>query len=269
MFFSGCTDKYRDLGIILDVSGSMCYDLCVLVDFLSDPPQILKEPWGCCKPPGIGGNEVVTRACDDCDGELCGKCNRFYIDEYRYREQCANAYRNPGIGKGKEVIKKIANIANFTTNGSHGAFMLFNNTPTEPIITFDDIASVDQFNKKVDEVNEDCFGGTNITRALNHSLSKLFDYPNGMRDNTEKVALLITDGSDRNDNDTYDEMGQKFKEQDITLIVIAVGNIDEGKLRRLVQSPSYVFPANDWDDLDDALIKFITAAICDGNTCLL
>ena len=37
-------------------------------------------------------------------------------------------------------------------------------------------------------------------------------------------------------------MSEKFKDQDITLIVIAVGDeINEGQLRRLVQSPSYFF----------------------------
>ena len=205
-------------------------------------------PWFCC--------ERLGNPCDDCYGDLCGDCTREY---------CANALRNPGIGKGKEVIKKITNIANFTTNGSHGAFMTFDDSIPELIIKFDEIASIDQFNKKVDDVNEDCLGGTDIIKALNSSLSKLFDYPNGIRDNVEKVALLITDGRDFHGNDSYDEMGEKFKDQDITLIVIAVGDIDEGKLRRLVQSPSYFFPANEWDNLDDALIKFITAAICEGN----
>ena len=77
----------------------------------------------------------------------------------------------------------------------------------------------------------------------------MFNYPNGPRDNTEKVALLITDGQDGNNISTYDEMGEKFKEQDITLIVIAVGDVEEEKLGRLVQSPNYLFPANDWDEL--------------------
>ena len=261
MFFSGCTDKYRDLGIILDVSGSMCFYLCM-------HPITNDISWGCCKKPGedftppqfTDPASFTDRACDYCDGDLCGSCKGAW---------CSNAVRNPGIGKGKEVVKKIANIANFTTNGSHGAFMTFDHNPNEPLIRFDDIASVDQFNKKVDEIDEDCFGGTDIIEALNSSLSQLFDYPNGIRNNTEKVAILITDGVDQNNETTYDQYGKEFKEQDITLIVIAVGNVDLSNLERLVQSPGYLFPAKDWDDLDDALIKLITAAICDGNTCFL
>ena len=236
----------------------MCFDLC-------DGGW---RTWGCCKPPGIGGYEPITRVCDDCNTIDCGDCTSFPKDGV-YIRWCANAYRNPGIRKGKEVVKKIANIANFTTNGSHGAFMTFDGTPSDPIITFDDIASIDQYNKKVDEIDEDCFGGTDIIKALNSSLSKLFNYPNGIRNNTEKVAILITDGQDNNPNTIYDRLGDEFKKQDITLIVIAVGNVQLSKLERLVQSPGYLFPAKDWDDLDDKLIKLITAAICDGNIYLV
>ena len=132
----------------------MCFDLCRLPDL---------STWPCCKPPGIGGPfEEFERVCDDCeDGESCGGCDRFCFEENGVtycRRWCANAYRNPGIGKGKELIKKIVNIANFTTNGSRGAFMTFNENANEPIIKFDDIASVDQYNQKVDEVNEEFLG---------------------------------------------------------------------------------------------------------------
>ena len=170
-----------------------------------------------------------------------------------------------GIEKAKEVVKKIVNIANFTVNGSHGAFMTFDIEPRGPNVTFDAIASVDQFNEKIDDADCQFTGGTEIILALNFSLSNIFNYPNGIRDNTEKVALLITDGRDGNEKELYVEMGEKFKEQDITLMVIAVGRIiEEEKLIELVQSPSYLFKANDWDVLDDRLIKAITAAICDG-----
>ena len=170
-----------------------------------------------------------------------------------------------GIEKAKEVVKKIVNIANFTVNGSHGAFMTFDIIPRGPNVTFDDIASVDQFNEKIDDADCQDTGGTEIILALNFSLSNIFNYPNGIRDNTETVALLITDGEDGNEKELYVEMGEKFKEQDITLLVIAVGNVNEEKLSKLVQSPSYLFPANDWDVLDDRLIKAITAVICEGN----
>ena len=207
-------------------------------------------PWWCCG--RDQDNQLIP--CDDCDEPLCGYC----VDRWK----CINAL-GQGLKKAKEVIKKIVNTANFTVNGSRGAFMEFDDTPRDPTITFDDIASVDQFNKIIDDV--DCDGGTEIIPALNHSLSKVFNYPNGIRDNTEKVALLITDGRDGNEKELYVEMGEKFKEQDITLMVIAVGRIiEEEKLIELVQSPSYLFKANDWDVLDDRLIKAITAAICDG-----
>ena len=216
-------------------------------------------PWWCCDK--NENDEYIP--CDACGEDLCGPCIGADIVT---GGRCTNAIRL-GIQKGKEVIKKITNVANFTTNGSHGAFMEFDDYPREPLVKFDDFASVDQFNKKVDGVYEACRGGTDIILALNASLSKIFNYPNGPRDNTEKVALLITDGKDGNPKELYKEMKEEFKKKDITLIVIAVGDIDEEKLGLLLQSPNYLFPANDWDELDDRLIKAITAVICEGNTC--
>ena len=248
--FLGCNDTYRDLGIILDISGSMC------TPYYQYGQCDVNGPWWCC---GRDQDDQLI-PCDDCDEPLCGNC----IGNW----QCENALENKGIENGKKVIQKIANIANFTTNGSHGAFMTFDGSPRVPDIRFDDIASVDQFNREVEAVAENCTGGTDIIQALNASISNIFDYPNGVRDNVEKVALIITDGVDTEpkDNDTYDRMGEKFKDQDITLIVIGVGqNINAGQLKRLVQSPSYFFPANNWDQLDDYLIKLISAVICKGN----
>ena len=216
LLFLGCTDIYRDLGIILDASGSMCID--------------------------DKGRKGAIR-----------------------------------------LLEQIAPVANFSLNGSHGAFVTFIDDPDDQRahIQFNDNVTVDEFiEKSVDECmkkqdDEDryvcaCRGGTDIIAGLNFSLTNIFNTASGMRKNTSKIAVLITDGRDYNTNDTYKNMGIEYEERDITLLVLGVGTIlDERNLKLLVQSPSFFFKANDWDQLDADFVNKIIAVLCKGNELFL
>ena len=93
-----------------------------------------------------------------------------------------------------------------------------------------------------------------------------------MRKETSKVAVLITDGSDSTQiysNETYKNMGMEYDERDITLLVLGVGNVDDTKLKLLVQVPDFYFPASDWEELDAAFIDAIIAVLCGGNKLFL
>ena len=120
--------------------------------------------------------------------------------------------------------------------------------------------------EKAEEVK--CYGGTDITRALRFSLDNMFQTSNGMRDNVEKVALILTDGKDSDDNnqDDYKDVKKRFVDRNIQLLVIGVGGpdvVDESKLKCLVQNPDYLFLPKDFDDLQE-LTSLIGSKICEG-----
>ena len=136
--------------------------------------------------------------------------------------------------KAKEFINVLSKIANFTLNGTHGAFMLFNawkgmkmNDEEEGIeIEFSDTIDLEHYERTVNETLQNiykggpseckqpgaifekccpdrldpydycCIGDTNITRALSTSLNMMFQSSSGMRKDAEQVAVLITDGQD-------------------------------------------------------------------------
>ena len=227
--FLGCTDLYRDLGIILDGSLSMC------------------EPEG----PEDHGQEGAIR-----------------------------------------LLREIARVANFSPNGSHGALSTFAGTNESfAYLKFNgegliydvdgDIKGV--FNQTVDTFNkvviDKCLEndlcactrgtGTDIISGLNYSLANIFNIASGMRKDTSKVAVLITDGQDYQSNEIYKNMGLEYGERDITLLVLGVGAVDATRLKLLVQSPSFYFPASDWEELDAVFIDAIIAVLCEGNKLFL
>ena len=87
-----------------------------------------------------------------------------------------------------------------------------------------------------------------------------------MRADTEKVAILITDGYDKptcnNTLEDYVNMKQRYIERGIKLLVIGVGSIDHSRLKRLLQSPEDLFHEETFDDFTERIIKEIGAEIC-------
>ena len=188
-------------------------------------------------------------------------------------------WRTNKIQLAKNVIKKLAHIANFAPNGSHGALSIFSwegpwdldHTFPFPgvIIDFSEQASLDSFEQAVDNVTG-CFDKTDIIYGLNMSFTHVFQLKNGMREDTEKVAILITDGYDNpkmgNTIDDYNDMKQKYSEQGIKIIIITVGKSNEDnekKLLRLVH-PEDLFREEKFDDFTGKLLEKIGEKICKG-----
>ena len=191
--------------------------------------------------------------------------------------------------KGKDFVNILARIANFTTNGSHGAFMLFSDPETtkkrnealgldsrKNLIEFSEKFDTNKFTKVVNDTiqgiiedNTLCKDGlTQIHMALVDSLSNMFQKSKGMREYAEQVAVLITDGEETGDDDptlqNYIETAERFKQRKIKVLAIGVGNVNDEFLNILVQSPQHFFKVDTFDNLVDNLTDMIGAIICKG-----
>ena len=87
-----------------------------------------------------------------------------------------------------------------------------------------------------------------------------------MRKNSEKVAVLITDGKDKpvvNDS-KYKEMVAKFNKEKIKVVVIGVGSeVKEEQLRLL--APHDYFPINNFIGLNDMFAGTVVEDVCNDN----
>ena len=97
----------------------------------------------------------------------------------------------------------------------------------------------------------------------------MFQTNSGMRQDAVQVAVLITDGIDfgrtvENPLSSYEATGYIFNERKIRLLVVGVGDVDQEKLLKLVQSPEYFFKAEKFDELLDNVTEIIGALICEG-----
>ena len=210
-------------------------------------------------------------------------------DECKFQNIC-ESYDNA-----RAFITILARIANFTTNGSHGAIMLFSGPKTmeernsalqldgsKNLIEFSDQFDTNNFTKRVNDTIQgiiDLFdlcnrGSTQILNALDDSLSKMFQNSKGMRENAEKVAVLITDGKETCSSgpgpcktptlQDYKEIAERFKQRKIKVLAIGVGDVDDEFLKTLVQSPEHFINVKTFDILLNNLTDLIGAIICKG-----
>ena len=129
-------------------------------------------------------------------------------------------------------------------------------------IKFSDFKKYDKFAAEVDKLHFN-WGGTNISNALNYALVRMFQPYNGMRSGTEsKWMILITDGDSNGDG--FINLKKAFQRKNIRLVVVGVGKVDRGNLRKLVSRDTDLFIANDFDDLNKRLTQDIADNICSG-----
>ena len=190
------------------------------------------------------------------------------------------------LTKADKFIKDLANIANIKRDGSHGAFMIFSrNMPPEEMdkIRFSEQQDLDNYleniDSVIDDVNQtDCYNGrygmTDIIDALDVSLARMFQRSSGMREDAEQVAVLITDGRDTKYGRSipegqltpkYIELAQRFKDRNIKIFAIGVGDVSDTNLRRLVQSPQHYFHVETFDELVGNVTKEIATFVCNDN----
>ena len=103
--------------------------------------------------------------------------------------------------------------------------------------------------------------GTQIDQGLAVALNEMFHERNGMRLDSTKTLVLITDGQQSGIN--YAAMAKLLRDAQIRVIVIGIGDVNTDDLRDLVAADRDLHVAKDFDILlNDSFIKDIT--LCDG-----
>jgi len=180
---------------------------------------------------------------------------------------------NKGTRKsdGHKFISELAEIANFTQNGSHGALTVFSEPfwlkPDEMLqIKFSEQLDLDAYLEAVNRTIRlvRTWPGTDIINGLNVSLNKMFQTNSGMRQDALQVAVLITDGNDTNPASAYEAMADMYNEKKIKVLAVGVADAAPEKLSKLVESPEHCFQAQKFEDLLDSISKIIGALICEG-----
>ena len=173
------------------------------------------------------------------------------------------------IGK---FTKIIAEAASMNRDVERASVITFDDS-SRLQIRFDTYHNHDAFARAVDNLDlKKVGGGTNIIDALNRGLNEMFLTSNGMRDTSEKIAVLITDGKDKresiNSTSMYNEIGKKYQERNIKLLIVGVGNVDREKLKELVKEKRDFFVAENFDQLLATVVTRIAEnvqGVCEGN----
>ena len=164
------------------------------------------------------------------------------------------------------LVKKLVNISNFSQYGNHGALMTFSKD-THMKIRFSLFGqSPGAFYSQLSRINEcDSVGVTNIINALGVAQKEIFTTDHGMRPDAKQVAVLLTDGEGLHEAKKYDKIGKEFKEKNIKLFVIGVGNVQEELLLKLVESNTSFIKIDDWKYLTEEIINIVgEKIICEG-----
>uniref|UniRef100_A0A8C9RCC6 Collagen alpha-1(XII) chain n=1 Tax=Scleropages formosus TaxID=113540 RepID=A0A8C9RCC6_SCLFO len=106
-------------------------------------------------------------------------------------------------------------------------------------------------------------GGNTLTGlALNYILRNNFKPSVGMRPNSRKIGVLITDGKSQDD---IVESSRKLRDQDIELYAIGIKNADENELRTIASDPDEVHMYNvaDFSFLLD-IVDDLTVNLCNS-----
>ena len=162
-------------------------------------------------------------------------------------------------GVEQTFVKKLARIINISQSGGRVGVVLFN-TYAYTQIKFNTYNTYDQFANGVDRLPY-LGGGTSISWGLKKALSELFVVSAGMRPNSLKEVVLITDGQDSGSD--YDSLARQYRSKNIKIIVIGVGNVDSQSLMRLVSNPKDFYIANNFQQLS-SFAENVGQTICNG-----
>ncbi|XP_052009198.1 collagen alpha-1(XII) chain-like isoform X2 [Xyrauchen texanus] len=106
-------------------------------------------------------------------------------------------------------------------------------------------------------------GGNTLTGlALNYLLQNNFKANVGMRPNSRKIGVLVTDGKSQDDITVN---SQNLRDQDIELYAIGVKNADEGELRTIASDPDdiHMYNVADFSFLLD-IVDDLTNNLCNS-----
>ena len=170
-----------------------------------------------------------------------------------------------------EFTKIIANTATIEEKGGRASVITFS-LNSNLRIKFNAHTNYDSFARAVGNLKQAKIS-TNIPKALNMGLNSMFQTSNGMREKSEKIAILITDGDDVPPGSTtiqqYKNIAKKYRDRKIKLIVIGVGPVEKNKLKELVEDPNDLYIATNFRNLLTTIVKGVAESVqnpCKGNS---
>lgn len=161
----------------------------------------------------------------------------------------------------KTFVKKLTKVIKVSPTVGRAAVALFSNK-AQLNIKFSD-KTFTEFERAVDGMKK-FGGGTNIGSGLKVALDQMFQISNGMRPDSAKTLILITDGQDHTTD--YPAFATKFRTANIKVIVIGVGAVDTSALSKLVEDQATdLYIAAKFDDLKiGSFFKNVGESICNG-----
>ena len=159
----------------------------------------------------------------------------------------------------KTFTKKLARVIDISPSGGRAGVVLFNSYAYTKI-KFNSYNTYTAFASGVDRLPYRG-GGTSISWGLRMALSQLFVTSAGMRTNSHKEIVLITDGRDSGRD--YDSLARQYRSRNIKIIVIGVGNVDRHNLMKLVSNSKDFYIANNFQQLD-SFAENVGETICNG-----
>ena len=147
----------------------------------------------------------------------------------------------------KRFVMDLVRTFDLFPNGAHAAVTTFDDTASLGI-KFSDHTTTDDFEVALESLPF-TGGYTEIGVALDVALNEMFQKVNGMRLDSPKVAVLITDGKSNSEVD-YAGFQNLFRGAHIKLLVVGIGNVNENDLLELVETPDDLLLVKDFDALN-------------------
>ena len=147
----------------------------------------------------------------------------------------------------KSFVMDLVRKIDLFPNGAHAAVTTFSTTASL-VINFQDHTTTDDFEAALETLPSPG-GYTEIGIALDVALNEMFQEVNGMRLDSPKVAVLITDG-DSNSEVDYPRFRKLFRGAHIKLLVVGIGNVNKNGLLELVETPDDLLLVTDFAALD-------------------
>ena len=152
---------------------------------------------------------------------------------------------NPNYEKEKEFVKSLARQVNATSEKSRVAVIAYSRS-TVPVVRFDGYQSLDDLDKKVDDMP--LLGES--YRRMDVALQSAAQILNSARQHTPKIAVLLTAGRQIPGGVSLDTATQPLRNLNVTVIVIAVGQqYDKQELDPVVSEQKDLFEIESFDVL--------------------
>ena len=163
----------------------------------------------------------------------------------------------------QSFVEDLASEINISPSGGHASVTVFSSN-AKVMIKFSDYQTNASFKKAVSALKY-TRGGTRIDNALEVAYNDMFNSTNGMRPDVPKLLVFMTDGFHYGPGFNYTAWGNRFRERQIKVLVVGIGNVDTRNLVKLVESGKDMYHVSNFDALDTSFAKDIK--LCDSKFC--